>query len=50
MINIIIIICHLMTNETLNEPQHSNFIELMYLIETNRALSSFLFRKNVVLL
>ena len=33
MINIITIICHLTPNETLNEPQHSNFLELMYLLE-----------------
>lgn len=40
MINIIIIICHLMPNETLNEPGHSNFMELMYLPETLLELSS----------
>ena len=33
MINIITIICHLTPNETLNEPQHGNFLELMYLLE-----------------
>lgn len=34
MINIIIIIiCHLTPNATLNEPQHSTFMELMYLLE-----------------
>lgn len=34
MINIIIIICHLTLNETLNEPRYSTFMELMYLLET----------------
>ena len=33
MINIITIICHLTPNETLNEPQHGNFLKLMYLLE-----------------
>lgn len=32
MINIIIIICHLTPNETMNEPQHGTFMELMYLL------------------
>lgn len=48
MINIIIITYHLMANETLNEPQQRNLIELMYLLETNNALYSPLFRENVV--
>lgn len=33
MINIIITTHHLTPNETLNDPQHSNFLELMYLLE-----------------
>lgn len=44
MINIITIICHLTPNETLNEPQHSNFLELMdpleALIQPSSPLSS----------
>lgn len=34
MINIIITICHLMPNEALDEPQPSDFVELMCLLET----------------
>lgn len=34
MINIIITICHLTPNEALNEPQPSDFVELICLLET----------------
>lgn len=34
MINIIITICHLMPNEAVGEPQPSDFVELMCLLET----------------
>lgn len=47
MINIIIISCHLTPNGTLNEPQHGDCTELMYLPETNSVPFPSLSRKSI---